>query len=83
MFSMDISDRAWGEFWWWFCVIILLMTTAITVWVSIGGVKNLRELYAMLADVKRDEADDGTVVGHVSLADLHARGETVEDGETD
>jgi len=71
MLSTDIADPAWGEFWWYFCVVILLMTAAITTWVSIGGIKNLKELYAMLGSIKRDEYDDGTVVGHRSLADVH------------
>ena len=71
MLSTDISDAAWGEFWWWFCIVILLMTAVITVWVSVGGIKNLRELFYMLRTIKRDAHDDGTVVGHQSLADLH------------
>ena len=70
MLSTDISDTAWGEFWWWFCIIILLMTAAITVWVTLGGIRNLKEMFEMLRAIKRDEADDGTVVGHRSLADL-------------
>jgi len=78
MLSTDISDVAWGKFWWWFCVVILLMTAVITAWVSIGGIKNLRELYEMLGSIKRDEHDDGTVVGHRSLADLHLEDKTEE-----
>ena len=70
MLTNDISDQAWGEFWWYFCVVILLMTAAVTVVVTIGGLKNLREMYAMLKNIKRDEADDGTVVGNQSLSDL-------------
>jgi SSS family solute:Na+ symporter len=76
MLSTDISDAAWGKFWWWFCVVILLMTAVITAWVSIGGIKNLRELYEMLGNIKRDEHDDGTVVGHRNLADLHLEDKT-------
>ena len=72
MLSSDISDQAWGDFWWYFCVVILLMTAAITTWVSIGGIKDLKELYEMLGSIKRDKHDDGTVVGNRSLADLHA-----------
>ena len=71
MLSTDISDIAWGKFWWWFYLIILVMTAAVTVWVSIGGIKNLGELFHMLRAIRRDEHDDGTVVGHRSLADLH------------
>ncbi|NKB68122.1 MAG: sodium:solute symporter [Candidatus Latescibacteria bacterium] len=70
MLSTDISDQAWGEFWWYFCIAILFMTAAITVWVSIGGIRNLKEMFAMLSSLQRNEADDGTVVGHQSLADL-------------
>jgi len=77
MLNSDIADTSWGEFWWYFCVVILLMTAIITVWVSIGGIKNLKELYQMLGSIKRDEYDDGTVVGHRSLADTH----TSEDDE--
>ena len=61
MLSTDISDAAWGKFWWWFCVVILLMTVVITAWVSVGGIKNLRELYEMRGNIKRDEHDDGTM----------------------
>jgi len=71
MLSTDISDAAWGDFWWWFCIVILLMTAAVTAWVSLGGIKNLGELFAMLRSIRRDAHDDGTVVGHRSLADLH------------
>ena len=70
MLAYDISDQAWGEFWWYFCVVILLMTAAVTIVVTIGGLKNLREMYDMLKNIKRDEADDGTVVGNQSLSDL-------------
>ena len=78
MLSTDISDQAWGQFWWWFCLVILLMTALITAWVSVGGIKNLGELYHMLRTIKRDVHDDGTVVGHQSLADLHMKEGTDE-----
>ena len=81
MLSTEISDAAWGEFWWWFCIVILLMTAAITVWVSLGGIRNLREIFHMLGSIKRDEADDGTVVGHENLADLHLREEQAGSGQ--
>ena len=70
MLTNDISDQTWGEFWWYFCVVILLMTAAVTAVVTIGGLKNLRELYEMLKNIRRDEDDDGTVVGNQSLSDL-------------
>ena len=74
MLSTDIPDAAWGEFWRVFSIIILLMTTVVTVWVCIGGVKNLRELFSTLRTLKRDAHDDGTVVGHRNLDDLDREG---------
>ena len=76
MLSTDIPDAAWGTFWWGFSVVVLLMTTGITIWISIGGVQNLRELYSTLRTLKRDEHDDGTVVGHRSLVDLEREKDT-------
>ena len=70
MLGTDIPDAAWGRFWWGFSIVILLMTTAITVWVCVGGIKNLRELFCTLRSLKRDAHDDGTVVGHQNLDNL-------------
>lgn len=70
MLNTDISDQAWGTFWWWFCIAILLITLTITATIGLGGLKNLREMYALLANIKRNEADDGTVLGHRNLADI-------------
>ena len=49
---------------------MLLLTIIITVWVAIGGLKNLKEMFVTLETLERDEADDGTVVGHQSLTDI-------------
>ena len=70
MLGVGISDQAWGTFWWWYCIVMLALTCVVTVWVAAGGFKNLRELKESLESLVRDEADDGTVVGDVSLADL-------------
>lgn len=83
MFTIDISDYTWGQFWWWFCIVVLLMTTAVTGWVTVGGIRNTRELFAYLAALQRDDADDGTVVGHVSLADLEKLGDKVDPAQED
>ena len=80
MLSTDISDQAWGTFWWYFCVVILLMTTAVTAVVLVGGIRNLRELYEMLQNVKRNAHDDGTVVGSRSLADVHGADDASSEG---
>ena len=50
-------------------MVMLVLTIIITVWVAIGGVKNLREMFVTLESLERDD-DDGTVVGHRSLTDI-------------
>ena len=70
MLSSDISDSSWSTFWLGYSIIMLTLTIIITIWVAVGGMKNLREMFATLETLERDEADDGTVVGHRSLADV-------------
>lgn len=59
----------WGHF--WFSYIILLTFIGVTagLWVSIGGMFDLRKMYQRLKSTARNDADDGWVEGHVSLAD--------------
>jgi SSS family solute:Na+ symporter len=76
MLSTDISDSSWASFWWGYSIIMLVLTIIITTWVAIGGMKNLREMFAILGTMERDDADDGTVVGRVALTDIqHGVGE--------
>ena len=70
MLSSDISDSSWSTFWLGYSIVMLTLTIIITIWVAIGGMKNLREMFATLETLERNEADDGTVVGHRSLADV-------------
>jgi len=73
MLGVGISDQGWADFWWYYCIVMLGLTVVVTVWVAAGGIKNLKELKESLENLVRDEADDGTVVGDVSLADLKHR----------
>ena len=51
------------------------------VFMGVGGVRNLGEMFEMLRTLKRNEHDDGTVVGHQALADLQpAEGEPGAEG---
>ena len=47
----------------------------VTLWQTIGGLKNFREMFRMLRTIKRDDHDDGTVVqGHnLDEANTNAR----------
>ena len=72
----DISDATWGKLWWGYCLVMLAAGIGITTWLTVGGVIDFKRLFRTLASVKRDIEDDGTVVGHQSLADIDATPES-------
>lgn len=68
--STTTSDGAWLILWKYYCYIMLGVSVIITVWVGIGGLRDLREMLNVLRTAKRDDRDDGTVVGNRNLDDL-------------
>jgi Na+/proline symporter len=68
----------WPESWWsdYFFITTIVITGSLaiisTVWFLIGGVIDTRQLFIDLADRVDNPLDDGSVVGHVSLADKAA-----------
>jgi Na+/proline symporter len=65
----------WPESWWsdYFFITTLVITGGLaiitTFWFLIGGIIDTRRLFIDLADRVDNPLDDGSVVGHVSLAD--------------
>ncbi len=72
VFKKELSDLFWGQLWWGYSVVMLAAGIGITIWLTVGGVLDFRKLFRTLSQVRRDIDDDGTVVGHQSLADLHS-----------
>ncbi len=72
---VDVSDAAWGRFWYGYVIVMLALSGCLAVWLTIGGCVNLKELFQLLKTARRNAADDGTVVGHQSLADREGVGE--------
>ena len=66
----DIPDTVWGKLWWGYCIVMLTASVVIAIWLTVGGAADFRRLFRTLASIRRDIDDDGTVVGHQSLADL-------------
>ena len=56
-----ISDELWGKFWSLYVWICMTVGTLVTIWFAIGGFINLRQMFAHLANVIRDNSDNGTV----------------------
>jgi SSS family solute:Na+ symporter len=58
-----MNDQRW-LFWWGITLVITIVTAAIgCLWVSIGGIYDLRRLYDRLRTMGRNELDDGRVHG--------------------
>jgi len=67
---INISDRSWLSFW-KICIIMMVGISAIiTVWMTIGGFRNLKELFSLLRTAKQNVIDDGTVVNHKNLDEI-------------
>ena len=57
----NVSDDAWLVF--WHCIVWMAITLAIltTLWLTIGGVFDLKQMFLQLRTTVRDDSDDGTV----------------------
>ena len=61
-FIFDVSVEAWIDFWYFFILLHFFLGMAVTIWISIGGVNDMRKLFARLKIMQRDELDDGRVI---------------------
>jgi solute:Na+ symporter, SSS family len=57
----DVSDASWAAFWRWFVGTQFLAAGVVLVWFTIGGLRDLRRMFARLRTQQRDLADDGVV----------------------
>ena len=79
-----IEDTSWLIFWRGFIVVMGVLMVALILWLTIGGFYDLRELFVLLRAVKRDDRDDGTVIGHHHLDEETGEAETaVSDSDSD
>lgn len=56
-----IENSTWMQFWKIYTYIFLGISIIVTIWFTIGGVKNLREMISALRHNLRDHSDDGFV----------------------
>lgn len=60
-FTVGISDEAWFTFWRGFSSVFFCLSILFGLWLSIGGIIDLRKLFKTLGAAKRDDTDDGRV----------------------
>jgi SSS family solute:Na+ symporter len=62
--TAHIGQDAWARFWHLWMWMQLGIGVPATIWFTIGGIRDLRELFRSLRTLDRDDRDDGRVVGH-------------------
>jgi len=65
-FKYGISDEGWSKIWQIYTYSLYGLGIIVTIWFLTGGLRDLRDLFRQLKVAKRDDADDGMVVGHHS-----------------
>ncbi len=79
------SNEFWFTWWKYYTMPLSLIVGAVTtVWFSIGGTRDLIDLFKSLKNLKRSDLDDGRVIGHLNADDVVKEGvaseEEVESG---
>lgn len=57
----DVGNSWWLQYWEIYTWVNLAVSTIVVIWFSIGGVKNLKEMFQTLSSMERDHSDDGFV----------------------
>jgi SSS family solute:Na+ symporter len=60
-FTVGTTDDAWLKFWKIYTWIYLVTAILVTIWFTIGGIKNLKEMIHALRTNLRDHSDSGYV----------------------
>ena len=77
--STPITDQQWVDGWRIWLWVAIGVATVVTIWFSLGGVRDVVRMFRRLAMVHADAADDGSVVGGMNRDDL----ENSRQGDTD
>ncbi len=60
-FTDGIANSEWVEFWFFFMVMHIVFSIMVIIWFGIGGFKDIMDTLKRLANLERDESDDGSV----------------------
>jgi len=68
--AVRMTTPQWTQYWWWMGYVVPGLFAVVTlVWFTIGGVRDIRSFFRVLATRDRDARDDGTVAGQHNLDD--------------
>jgi SSS family solute:Na+ symporter len=57
-----VSTTAWVRFWGGYIRVVLVLSMISAVWFTIGGLCDLKRMFSILAQLKRNDLDDGAVI---------------------
>ena len=58
---VDVPNESWLQFWHVWIGILFVFTVVVTAWLLWGGIRNLKEMFALLREQRIDTHDDGWV----------------------
>ena len=73
--TTPLTDEQWAEGWRIWLMIAISVATVVTIWFSLGGLRDVVRMFRRLALARADDADDGSVVGGVNRDDLERPGQ--------
>ena len=68
-FRWGISDQIWLIYWEMWSWVFLVFSVILTVWLFLGGARDMRAMFKTLRTLKRDHADSGVVASEDDLFD--------------
>lgn len=66
----EVSDDWWMSFWSFYTTLLIGISVVVVFWFTIGGMVDIRRMVHRLRTMKRDERDDGFVIGRRSRAEV-------------
>jgi len=66
----DISELTWSLFWEIKSWLLVVIAAVVTIWITFGGVRDLKYMLHMLKTMPRDDRDDGTVINHANADEV-------------
>ncbi len=61
---VTVPAASWVRFWGIYATVVLAVSVIIAILLTIGGVYDLKQMLRLLARIKRNPLDDGTVIDH-------------------
>lgn len=59
--TREVTDEAWMRFWYMYIKVHLFVALFVIIWFTVGGVLDIRSMFARLSTMNRDAGDDGSV----------------------